>query len=82
MQKSYENYRISGDYSGEETHVPIPNTDVKLSSADGTAWVTVWESKTLPGIFLRPFFYKDGLFFCKIFLSVLLRRQISKSINR
>jgi len=36
----------------------------------------------LPGIFLRPFFYKDGLFFCKIFLSVLLRRQISKSINR
>jgi len=25
----------------------------------------------LPGIFLRPFFSKDGLYFCKISLSVL-----------
>ena len=39
-----------GGYCGEETPVPIPNTEVKLSSADGTAWATVWESKTLPGI--------------------------------
>ena len=37
-----------GGYGGEETPVPIPNTEVKLSSADGTAWVTVWESRTLP----------------------------------
>jgi hypothetical protein len=44
-----------GGYSREETPVPIPNTEVKLSSADGTAWVTVWESKTLPGIMKKPF---------------------------
>ena len=71
MQKLYENYRISGDYSGEETHVPIPNTDVKLSSADGTAWVTVWESKTLPGIFLRPFFIRTAFFLQNFFICVI-----------
>ena len=31
------------------TPVSIPNTKVKLLEADGTAWETVWESKTLPG---------------------------------
>jgi len=36
----------------EETPVPIPNTEVKLFSADGTAWVTEWESRTLPGFFM------------------------------
>jgi hypothetical protein len=35
------------------TPVPIPNTEVKLSTADGTAWVTVWESRSLPGLFLK-----------------------------
>ncbi len=28
--------------------VPIPNTEVKLLSADGTARVAVWESRSLP----------------------------------
>ena len=31
------------------TPVPIPNTKVKPKKADGTAWVTVWESRLLPG---------------------------------
>src|SRR3954452_1168152 len=35
------------------TPVPIPNTEVKLSTADGTAWVTVWESRSLPGLFFK-----------------------------
>ena len=35
------------------TPVPIPNTVVKRSSADGTARETVWESRTPPGINLR-----------------------------
>ena len=39
----------SGDYGVEETLLSIPNRTVKLYSADGTAWGTVWESKTLPG---------------------------------
>ncbi len=39
---------ISGDYSTEAIPVPIPNTEVKLRSADDTWWVTAWESRTLP----------------------------------
>ena len=40
---------LSGDDGVEETLLSIPNRKVKLYSADGTAWVTVWESRTLPG---------------------------------
>ena len=43
------NSETSGDDGVEETLLPIPNRKVKLYSADGTAWETVWESKTLPG---------------------------------
>ena len=32
--------------TGEVTPVPIPNTEVKLSRADGTMWGTAWESRT------------------------------------
>jgi hypothetical protein len=39
---------FSGGYSEEDTPVPIPNTAVKLFSADGTAWGTAWESRTPP----------------------------------
>jgi hypothetical protein len=42
---------FSGGNSGKETPVPIPNTEVKLSSADGTAGF-LWESRTLPGFHL------------------------------
>ena len=35
------------------TSVPIPNTEVKPFGADGTAWVTVWESRTLPGLITK-----------------------------
>ena len=38
-----------GDDGVEETLLPIPNRTVKLYSVNGTAWVTVWESRTLPG---------------------------------
>jgi hypothetical protein len=37
--------RVSGDRIGGVTPVPIPNTAVKPSGADGTAWVTAWESR-------------------------------------
>ncbi len=39
----------SGGYRERATPVPIPNTEVKPLIADGTAWVAVWESRTLPG---------------------------------
>ena len=44
-----ENDLKSGDDGIEETLLPIPNRKVKLYSANGTAWETVWESRTLPG---------------------------------
>jgi hypothetical protein len=43
--------KLPGDQSGEVTPVSIPNTEVKLPCADGTARVTVWESRTSPGFF-------------------------------
>ncbi|ETJ43400.1 hypothetical protein Q604_UNBC02608G0001, partial [human gut metagenome] len=33
----------------EVTLLPIPNRTVKVYSADGTAWETVWKSRTSPG---------------------------------
>ena len=43
--------RFSGDFVGRVTPVPIPNTEVKPAGADGTARVTVWESRKSPGLF-------------------------------
>ena len=40
--------KVFGDSSGEETPVPIPNTAVKLTSADGTNLYASWESRSLP----------------------------------
>ena len=46
----YNNLCItSGDDGVEETLLSFPNRTVKLYSVDGTAWETVWESRTLPG---------------------------------
>ncbi len=39
-----------GGYREGAIPVPIPNTEVKSFFADGTAWVTVWESRALPGL--------------------------------
>ena len=38
-----------GDHGAEETPDPIPNSEVKLRHAYGTAWEAVWESRSLPG---------------------------------
>ena len=55
---------FSGGDSEEVTPVPISNTEVKLFSADGTAWEAVWESRTLPeNLFIaRSYLYSFGLF--------------------
>src|SRR5207247_4100560 len=42
------NVKISGGHSEGVTPVPFPNTEVKPFSADGTARVTVWESRSSP----------------------------------
>ena len=41
-------YTISGDNGERDPPVPIPNTEVKPFSADGTWLETTWESRTLP----------------------------------
>ena len=43
--------QISGGVLEEATPDPIPNSEVKLLGADGTAREAVWESRTLPGLF-------------------------------
>jgi LysM domain len=40
-----------GDASGEAPPVPIPNTEVKLSSAEDTRGATSWENRSSPGYF-------------------------------
>ena len=51
-----------GDRRGV-TPVPMPNTAVKPSTADGTARETVWESRSLPGFFFdaRDLFEVPGV---------------------
>ena len=46
------NKKIFGGDSGGVTPVPIPNTEVKPSSADGTWAETPWESRSPPDPFL------------------------------
>ena len=48
-----EQVMSSGGYSGGDPPVPIPNTEVKPASADGTWGVDPRESRTPPGTTLR-----------------------------
>ena len=48
------NIGLPGGHRRGETPVPMPNTVVKPSTADGTARVTVWESRSLPGFIPKP----------------------------
>jgi hypothetical protein len=55
--------KFAGGHRSRVTPVPIPNTEVKPTTADGTAWETVWESRSLPALFLRrPDRESDGPF--------------------
>lgn len=47
------NQAFAGGISGEATPVTIPNTEVKLICAYGTAWGTGWESRTSPAFKLN-----------------------------
>src|SRR5665647_1229082 len=44
--------RNPGDSSGEATPVPIPNTEVKLSSAEDTERAAFRENRSSPGLLL------------------------------
>ncbi len=49
---------FGGDGKGG-TPVPIPNTEVKSFSADGTAWVAAWESRSPPITSFTPADFTD-----------------------
>src|ERR1044071_8617847 len=56
---------VSGGYIEKAIPDPIPNSEVKLLGADGTARATVWESRTLPGYFSKGLETPRGLLpFC------------------
>src|SRR2546421_1872905 len=46
--------RVLGDRSEGDPPVPIPNTEVKPLSPDGTARASVWERRKLPGLSHGP----------------------------
>jgi hypothetical protein len=55
-------WTFSGAYGGGATPDPIPNSVVKTSSVDGTAWVTMWESRTVPDFLKGPAVIAAGPF--------------------
>src|SRR6267154_1783155 len=42
--------KFAGGHRIRVPPVPIPNTEVKPDTADGTVWETVWESRSLPAL--------------------------------
>ena len=63
-------HQIVGDLSERDPPVPIPNTVVKPLSPDGTARVSVWESRKSPGSIYQKPDLRIGLLF-----SVLIRKS-------
>ena len=43
--------KISGDYNEEEIPVPMPNTEVKLLSAEDTYELPCWENRKSPVLY-------------------------------
>src|SRR5262249_54236500 len=62
---------FAGGHRSRVTPVPIPNTEVKPATADGTARETVWESRSLPALLLRrsPIVHGQSGFFVCVILS-------------
>ena len=54
--------QVSGGVLEEATPDPIPNSEVKLLGADGTAREAVWESRTLPGFSSKSLLYAGSFF--------------------
>src|SRR5437764_7216164 len=62
--------KFAGGHRIRVTPVPIPNTEVKPDTADGTVWETVWESRSLPALIGEARVRNHpGLFLCTTFFS-------------
>lgn len=72
----YENLSsFAGVSSGGGTPDPIPNSEVKPASGDGIAGVTLWESSTMPALFLNPIGENRlGFFMSKICIEIFIQR--------
>ena len=69
-----------GEYSEEVPPVPIPNTVVKLLSADDTWGVTPWEIRTSQVFFIAP--ERSGVFhFFAIYTGYIYRHIIGRNIQ-
>ena len=55
-------FTVFGGYSVGVTPVLIPNTEVKSYSANDTALVTVWESRSPPKLFEKALSFGRGFF--------------------
>src|SRR5438445_4047245 len=70
--------KFAGGHRIRVTPVPIPNTEVKPDTADGTVWETVWESRSLPAVLqTRP----PGVGTRRAFLFVRPRRSSRPAAN-
>ena len=65
---------ICGDYSEEDPPVPIPNTVVKLLSADDTWGVTPWEIRTSQVFFMS---FLETIFPCSVFSTRLSSQNLN-----
>ena len=74
-------YKISGDYGERDPPVPMPNTEVKPFSADGTWLETTWESRTLPDSTKKSLRRMSGAFSLCIRRNPSFRSSSTKSEN-
>ena len=59
---SSQRLKLAGANGDEVPPVPIPNTEVKLISAEDTWWVTAWENRAVPAqLFLYDLIFNKGL---------------------
>ena len=49
LELSRSTQTVSGDDNKEEIPVPMPNTEVKLLSAENTCGLPCWKDRKLPG---------------------------------
>jgi hypothetical protein len=68
---------LPGDYRERATPVPISNTAVKPLIADGTALVTMWESRTLPGLALYNLNKTHAFAWVLLFIRLLILKHNS-----
>jgi hypothetical protein len=83
----YTEFTIFGGLSERVTPVPIPNTEVKPLSADGTARVTWWESRSPPNSFffftlkILPGYAPGRIFFCPSLPLVLEDNNVKREAS-